>query len=462
MNTRRVACLLTKELSQLRRDKRLLGILILAPVIQLVVIGFAATTDIRDIAVAIRDRDHSWHSREYARSLGASGYFKTFPAAGPQEGDGNLLVYGKAGLVLEIPEGFGALLDAGRPARVQALADGSDSNFGVQGLNYLQRATSLFSDNLARSFTARSGFQPPAPPAIRIESRAWYNPGLVSRVFMTPAIMALLMMVVTTLITSMALVKEREDGTLEQIMVTPLRPAELIAGKMLPYVIIGFIGLTLALGMITWVFRIPMRGSALLLYGMDRAVPADTLGLGLFIPRWSRPAAGNDGGRFLCDDAVHAPVGVRVSGGKHAARHPVGVGIHPAYAFSHNHPLDFPERRRPRNAVAPGPGPVRVGICHSCAGRAALPEKAGMMKSSRSEQDRPEKPLCARGPGWEHFEHASDIGVRGFGADPASAFANAALALTAIITPPDLVAQIAPRGHRRSDKDTGNRFSWTG
>lgn len=283
MNTRRVACLLAKELSQLRRDKRLLGILILAPVIQLVVVGFAATTDIRDIAVAIRDRDHSWHSREYARSLGASGYFKTFPAGGPQEGDGNLLVYGKAGLVLEIPEGFGALLDAGRPARVQALADGSDSNFGVQGLNYLQRATSLFSDNLARSFAARSGLQPPAPPAIRIESRAWYNPGLVSRVYMTPAIMALLMMVVTTLITSMALVKEREDGTLEQIMVTPLRPAELIAGKMLPYVIIGFIELTLALGMITWVFRIPMRGSALLLYGMTGLFLLSTLGLGLFI-----------------------------------------------------------------------------------------------------------------------------------------------------------------------------------
>ncbi len=283
MNSRRIACLFRKEFAQLRRDRRLFAILILAPLIQLLVVGFAATTDIRHIAVAIRDRDHSRLSREYARSLGASGYFNTFPPGGPQAGDGNLLVYGRAGLVLDIPPGFGALLEAGRPAQVQALADGADSNFGVQGLNYLQKATSLFSGGLARAFAARTPSHAAATPSIRVESRAWYNPGLVSRVYMTPAIMALLMLVVTMLITSMALVKEREDGTLEQLMVTPLRPAELIAGKLLPYVMIGFIELTFALGVIAWIFRIPMRGSMLLLYAMTGLFLLTTLGIGLFI-----------------------------------------------------------------------------------------------------------------------------------------------------------------------------------
>jgi len=273
--------MVAKELSQIRRDRNLVRLLIVAPVIQLLVMGFAATTDIREIKLAVRDNDHSWHSRELCRMLGASGYFNVFCAPGPAGNDGNLLASGKAGLVLVIPPQFGANMLKRQPVPVQVLVDGSDSNFGVQGLNYLQKAVRLYAAAIAAK--GQSGPGRFAPPAVNIESRAWYNPGLVSRVYMVPAIMALLLLVTTMLVTSMALVKERENGTMEQLIVTPLRPGEIIAGKLLPFVLIGFIELVFAVLVIRFVFQIHMRGSIVSLFALSGLFLLSTLGIGLFI-----------------------------------------------------------------------------------------------------------------------------------------------------------------------------------
>jgi len=285
MNLHRIRCLLVKEFAQLRRDRKIFGILLITPVIQLIVFGLAATTDLREVSLAVRDHDRSQLSREYVRALESSGYFQTTMLGGSDEHDGDLLVAGKAGLVLVIPVDFGKALVASRPASVQVLVDGSDSNFGVQGLNYLQKATRLFSERLVRVEIARlrrlrSDLE---LPTVTVESRAWYNPDLRSRFYMLPGIMGVLLLVTTMIVTSMALVKEREEGTMEQLIVTPLRPSELVAGKLLPFAIIGLVEVTLCLPVILGIFRVPLHGNVLYIYVSSALFLMTTLGLGLLI-----------------------------------------------------------------------------------------------------------------------------------------------------------------------------------
>ncbi len=280
----RVRVLLVKELTQIRRDRGLIGVLVAAPVFQLLIMGFAVTTDIRDISLAIRDDDHSPNSREYVRAIAASGYFKTSMISGAAADDNTLLVAGRAGLVLTIPPGFGSALQAGHATTVQVLVDGADSNFAVTGLNYIQKATRLYSGRLVRvleqELRSRTGT---GLPSITMDSRAWYNPSLLSRYYMVPALMGVVLLVTTMLATSMSLVKEREEGTMEQLSVTPLQPSELMLGKLLPFVVIGFIEITLALAVILLVFQVPLQGSLLLLYCFSAPFLLTNLGLGLFV-----------------------------------------------------------------------------------------------------------------------------------------------------------------------------------
>ena len=280
----RTAVLLRKELIQVLRDRSLIGLLIFAPVVQLVIMGFAVTTDIKDIGLAVRDNNRSDQSREYVRTLAASGYFRIVPTAGPQAADDRLLVSGAAGLVLVIPADFSARLVAGRPVTVQALVDGADSNFAVNGINYLNQATRLYSERLVtqrRADLAR--MQGLHLPAVTVQSRAWYNPNLTSRNFFVPGLMGMLLLITTMIVTSMSLVKEREEGTMEQLIVTPLHPLEIIAGKLLPFVAIGAVEITLALVVMRLVFQVPFAGSYALLYLASGIFLLTTLGLGLFI-----------------------------------------------------------------------------------------------------------------------------------------------------------------------------------
>ena len=281
---KRIRCLLIKEVIQIRRDPRLFGILLIAPVLQLLLFGFAATTDVREIALAVRDYDQSWHSREYARALASSGYFRTERLGGPENRDGVLLISGRAGLVVTIPRGFGERLVNRQPAPVQALIDGADSSFAVSGVNYLQKATRRFTEGLVRTAeTSALRQRGISLPTIVVESRAWFNPDLKSRTYMVPGVMGVLLLVTTMIVTSMALVKEREEGTMEQIIVTPLRAGELIAGKLLPFVAIGLVEISLALPFMLLVFHMPLRGSVLLLYLLSGFFLLTTLGLGLFV-----------------------------------------------------------------------------------------------------------------------------------------------------------------------------------
>ncbi len=281
---KRVRCLLIKELAQLRRDPRLFRMLVVAPLIQLLILGFAANNDVREIDLAVRDQDHSVPSREFIRSLGASGYFKVQSLTGPDADDARWLIGGRVGLVLVIPPGFSQQLLRLHPAQVQVLVDGADSNFAVQGVNYLQKAARRFSEGMIETLVTGSATGGAASrPSVTAQTRVWFNPDLRSQNFMVPALLAQLLMITTMIVTSMALVKEREDGTLEQLVVTPLRPLEIIAGKLLPFVVVGFAEITFALPLMLLVFDVPFRGNLLFLYAMTGLYLLTTLGLGLFI-----------------------------------------------------------------------------------------------------------------------------------------------------------------------------------
>jgi len=279
----RLRYLLTKEVLQLRRDRRLFGILVVAPVLQLLVLGYAARTDVREIDLAVRDLDRSQESRGYTASLSSSGYFTVRELAGTASEDAARLVSGDAGLVLVVPRGFAGKLQRGERAPVQVLVDGSDSNFGVLGLSYLERATRLHSERLVREALERLPTGALAVPSIAAEPRVWYNPGLSSTLYMVPGVMGVILMVTTMIVTSMALVKEREQGTMEQLIVTPLRSGELIAGKLLPFVAVGFAEVTLALPVMRLVFDVPLEGSLALFYIFTGLFLLSTLGLGLFV-----------------------------------------------------------------------------------------------------------------------------------------------------------------------------------
>ncbi|MGB9602469.1 MAG: ABC transporter permease [Limisphaerales bacterium] len=284
----RIKSFLEKEFAQLRRDPRLMSVLIVAPIIQLLVLSYAANTDVKEVTVAIRDYDCSYLSREFARAISATDYFVVTNIGGPAAGDEDLLISGRTGILIVIPTDFERNILRGSEAVAQALVDGSDSNFGVQGINQLQKLVMQFNERLGARLKLEVGSAAPKAASIRIESRVWFNPDLKSRYYMVPAIMAQLLMVATMLVTSMALVKEREEGTFEQLIVTPLKPIEIILGKLLPFTLIGFIEMTFALPIMLIVLGVPLKGSLALLYLFSALFLLSTLGLGVFISTFVR------------------------------------------------------------------------------------------------------------------------------------------------------------------------------
>jgi ABC-2 type transport system permease protein len=274
----RIRVLVWKELIELRGDRRLLGIVVVAPILQLFMLGYAATTDVRDVPVVVADADRSVMSRELVARFDASTNFSVVAlVTGLNEVDG-YLENGQAGMALAIPAGYARELQAGRPQTVQVIADGSDSNSATVALGYATNLIAAYAQERVRGsgFTVQgSGIEP------RI--RVWFNPSLESRDFMIPGVVALLLLVVTTNLSSMGIVREKELGTLEQLNVTPLHRSELIVGKLLPYALIGLVDVLLVVGVALFWFEIPLRGSIWLLLALTLVYLLTTLGLGLFV-----------------------------------------------------------------------------------------------------------------------------------------------------------------------------------
>jgi ABC-2 type transport system permease protein len=277
---RRLFHLVRKELLELRQDPRLFGIVIMAPIIQLTVLGYAATTDVKDIPLVIVDADRSAESGRLIARFEASDNFKIVGLLDSTSGIDPWLDKGDAWMALGIPAGYGLRLASGDPVALQVVADGTDSNSTTVALGYANNLVSGYAQDLSRERSP-----PPGAPrgSINAEIRVWFNPRLISRDFMIPGIVAMLLLVVTTNLSAMAIVREKEVGTLEQLNVTPLARWELILGKLLPYALIGMLDVVLVLIVAIYWFEVPMLGSIALLFAMSGVYLLSTLGLGLFI-----------------------------------------------------------------------------------------------------------------------------------------------------------------------------------
>ena len=304
-----MAHLVRKELIELRADPRLFGIVVLAPIIQLTVLGYAASTDVKDVPLLVVDGDRSEASRRLISRFDASANFVIVDVVSDAGRIEPALERGEAWMALTIPPRFGADIAAGRPGAVQVIADGTDSNSTTVALGYARSVVAAYSAE--RQAEQQAGGQRAAP--ISADIRVWFNPRLESRDFMVPGIIALLLLVVTTNLTAMAIVREREVGTLEQLNVTPLARWELIVGKLLPYALIGMLDVVLVSVVAVYWFEIPMRGSFLLLFSCSLIYLLSTLGPGpVRVDHLAHPAAGLDDHGVLLPDADDLPVGVHL------------------------------------------------------------------------------------------------------------------------------------------------------
>lgn len=267
-----------KEFLQTFRDPRMLRVLFLAPIIQLIVFGYAVSTDIRNTSTFVVDHDRSQASRQLVDALTASGYFRVTGRSARPADLVRALDHGDALVGVEIPAGFEARLYEGRGAGVQILLDGTQSNTATVAQSYAER--------IVLSYGARAlGLA--AASAVDLRDRAWYNPGLESRNYNVPAVIGMIVMLVCLLLTALAVVREREIGTLEQLRVSPLRPVELIAGKAIPFALLGLADLVVITTVALFWFDVPFRGDFVLLVVASLLFIASGLGVGLLISTFS-------------------------------------------------------------------------------------------------------------------------------------------------------------------------------
>lgn len=271
----RIVELVKKELIQVARDPRLLRIVFLAPTIQLIAFGYAVSTDVRHSATYLLDGDGTATSRELADTLEASGYFDIVRRVDRPAELVEALDHGDAVLAIEIPPGFAADLGGGRGASVELLLDGTNSNLATITRGYAERIVERFG-------ATASPITLPTPP-LELAERAWFNPDLKSRNYNVPAVVGMIVMLVCLLLTSLAVVREREMGTLEQLLVSPIRTWELILGKTIPFAAIGLFDLLLVTAVALFWFRVPFRGSVGLFLAASGLYLLSALGLGLWI-----------------------------------------------------------------------------------------------------------------------------------------------------------------------------------
>lgn len=285
---RTILTFVRKEFQQLRRDPKMVGLNFFAPIFQLIILGYAATLDVRDIPTIVYDMDNSRTSRAFVTKFTESGYFSLVRYAHSYTDIDRAIDRGAAWIAVVIPIDFSNNLLSGKQVQLQVIADGSETNSATIGLNYASMIVQGYSQNIiVKKFEAVKG-RGAKPATVDPEVRVWYNPELKSRNFMVPGVLALLLMVLTMLLTSLAIVKENEAGTMEQLIVTPMRPYQIIIGKLAPFFIIGIVDIILVLLVATLWFGVPLKGSVALIFGLCVIFQMTTLGAGLFVSTVSR------------------------------------------------------------------------------------------------------------------------------------------------------------------------------
>ena len=272
-----------KEIVQIRRDRRMFGIVLLMPVLELFIFGYVVATEVDDVALAVCDYSRTAESRAYVDQLTESGYFRISAPCARIDDTDRLLDRGEAKLVLAIPPDFADQIRRKKPVQVMAAVDGSNSNTATIALGYLEQITlsqvvdvQLVDKSAGTTATARH-------PVVAVEPRAWFNPELRSVNFMVPAITCVLLMESLVILTAMAIVREKEHGTMEQLIVTPIRPFELIVGKAIPFIFLGYANVAIVILVGTFWFQVAIAGSLLLLLALTGLFIITCLGMGLVV-----------------------------------------------------------------------------------------------------------------------------------------------------------------------------------
>ncbi len=276
---------IVKEFLQIRRDLRMIPVIFVAPVVQITIFGFAVNTDVTNVPTVLVDQDKSAASRDFVSRFVDSGYFDVVASEEQIEAAERWLAAGRAQLGLVLAPSFGAAVAAGRTAAVQVIADGSDAASASIALGYASAVAQGYGMEVQarRLRAARGGTFSPGIGQVGLEPRVFYNPDLRSRWYYVPAVLAMVLLVMTLLLSAMGVVREKEIGTMEQLIVTPIRPWQLLVGKLAPFAIIGIIQVFLVTGVTIFGFGVPLRGSFLVLLGLSGLFILSTLGLGLLV-----------------------------------------------------------------------------------------------------------------------------------------------------------------------------------
>jgi ABC-2 type transport system permease protein len=281
---KRLLSLVSKEFIQIVRDPRTLGITFMMPVVMLLLLGYAATNDVRNIALVVSDQDQSPASRHLIEAYQQADYFKLAYVTSSETDIKNLIDSGSARAGMIIPPGYGRTLDEGSSAQVAFIIDGSDPTVASTALAAAvligqTQSTQLMASRLEKK--GLGGLLQQLP--IDVRTQVWYNPGLVSAYYMIPGLIGMILQFLTTMLTSTSIVRERERGTIEQLIVTPLRSWELVVGKLAPYVLISFLDTLEILSVGVLLFHVPINGNLLLFLVLSGLFLVTTLGIGLLI-----------------------------------------------------------------------------------------------------------------------------------------------------------------------------------
>lgn len=281
MTFKRIRPIIIKEFRQIRRDKRSLGVLLVFPALLVLLIGYALNFDVKHISVAVFDQDKTQSSREFVRSFSNSEYFDFNYSVQSYEEIDMLLDEGKVLIVFVIPTNFSKELLAGRDAKLQILVDGSNSNTATTAIGYSNAIVQAYSMRIALETLARSGKELYVP--IDLHPKVWYNPELISAKFLVPGLIGFILMLSAVVSTSLSVVREKERGTMDQMMVSPLKTGEIILGKTISYLIIALVASVLVLLIGYFFFDISIRGSIIWLYVGIFIFLLAALGQGLLI-----------------------------------------------------------------------------------------------------------------------------------------------------------------------------------
>lgn len=276
----RTLSLVRKEFLHILRDPRTLFVMLAMPIMQLVLLGYAATTDVEHLRTAILDGDKSLASRELIDAYQASNYFDIALYVESERQLGYLVDSGQVRAGLIIPAGYGKAVTTGEQVQVAFVIDGSDPSVATTAFAASQ---SVGQAQSMRIIERTMGIDPDDMPGVQVRPRVWYNPEMKSSNFMIPGLMGTILYFLTALFTSMSIVREREQGTIEQLIVTPIKPLELIIGKIAPYVFIAFFDVLEVLAIGVFWFGVPIRGSVGLLLGLSALFLLTSLGIGIFI-----------------------------------------------------------------------------------------------------------------------------------------------------------------------------------